>query len=47
VIETARKAELRLHRKFMKLLGRGKPRGIAAVAVARELAGFIWALGRG
>lgn len=47
VIETARKAELRLHRKFMKLLGRGKPKGIAAVAVARELAGFIWALGRG
>jgi hypothetical protein len=30
----------------MKLLGRGKPKGIAAVAVARELAGFIWALGR-
>ena len=47
VIKTARKAELRLHRKFMKLLGRGKPKGIAAVAVARELAGFIWALGRG
>jgi hypothetical protein len=47
VIETARKAELRLHKKFMKLLGRGKPKGIAAVAVARELAGFIWALGRG
>jgi transposase len=47
VIETARKAELRLHRKFMKLTGRGKPKGIAAVAVARELAGFIWALGRG
>jgi transposase len=47
VIETARKAELRLHRKFMKLLGRGKPKGVAAVAVARELAGFIWALGRG
>jgi transposase len=47
VIEIARKAELRLHRKFMKLLGRGKPKGVAAVAVARELAGFIWALGRG
>jgi hypothetical protein len=47
VIETARKTELRLHRKFMKLVGRGKPKGIAAVAVARELAGFIWALGRG
>jgi transposase len=43
-IETARKAELRLHRKFGKLLGRGKPQGIAAVAVAREPAGFIWAL---
>lgn len=47
VIETARKAEQRLHRKFMRMLGRGKPKGIAAVAVARELAGFIWALGRG
>ena len=47
VIETARRAEQRLHRKFMKLCGRGKPKGIAVVAVARELAGFIWALGRG
>jgi transposase len=46
VIEIARKAEMRLHNKFVKLNGRGKQKGIAAVAVARELAGFIWALAR-
>ena len=46
VIETAQRAERRLHKKYMRMIGRGKPKGVAAVAVARELAGFIWALGR-
>ena len=46
VVEIARKAELRLHKKYARMIGRGKPKGIAAVAVARELVGFIWAVGR-
>lgn len=36
-------AQLRLHRRFATLLGRKKPPRVAAAAVARELAGFVWA----
>jgi transposase len=46
VARIARKAQDRLHRTFWRLLGRGKPSQIAAVAVARELAGFVWAIAR-
>jgi len=46
IVEIARKAERRLHKKYARMIGRGKPKGVAAVSVARELAGFIWALGR-
>lgn len=46
VIETARKAELRLHKKFTRMVMRGKKTTVAATAVARELAGFVWAIGR-
>lgn len=46
VIEVARKAELRLNRKFMRMVMRNKRTTVAAVAVARELAGFVWAIGR-
>lgn len=42
----ARKAEARLHRKYWKLVGRNRPSQVAAVAVARELAGFVWAIAR-
>lgn len=45
VIETVEKADKRLNRKFVKLVMRGKPHPVAAVAVARELVGFIWAVG--
>jgi transposase len=37
------KAQQRLHATYRKLTARGKPTGVAAVAVARELAGFVWA----
>lgn len=40
----ARRAQERLTRKFRKLTGRGKMRQIAVVGVARELAGFAWAI---
>jgi len=34
----------RLHRKYKRLLFKGKPTPIAATAVVRELLGFIWAI---
>lgn len=36
-------AQQRLHTKYKKMTGRGKPPGMAVVAIARELAGFVWA----
>ena len=38
------KAQNRLHKKFYRLLSKGKNGGKAVTAVARELAGFIWAV---
>jgi transposase len=40
------KAQKRLCRRFLALVMRGKHRNITAVAIARELAGFVWALAR-
>ncbi|MBI5597757.1 MAG: IS110 family transposase, partial [Elusimicrobia bacterium] len=45
-LATARRAQERLCGKFRKLTGKGKPRQKAVVAVARELAGFVWHIGR-
>lgn len=45
VKEIAWKAQHRLHRTFHRMLGRGKPSQKAVTAVARELVGFIWAIG--
>ena len=42
----ARRCDDRLHRRFVRLTSRGKRSTVAAVAVARELAGFIWAIGQ-
>jgi transposase len=38
------KAQHRLHQKYQKMVGRGKPSGKSIVAVARELSGFVWAI---
>jgi transposase len=47
VIAISWKAQQRLHRVWRRLDGeRGKRRTIVAIAVARELAGFCWALAR-
>ena len=44
IISMADRAQQRLHRRFFKLiLARGKSSQKAVVAIARELAGFIWA----
>ncbi len=39
------KAQQRLHRRFFRLLAKGKAKQQAATAVGRELLGFIWAIG--
>ncbi|WP_209125859.1 IS110 family transposase [Alkalihalobacillus sp. BA299] len=38
------KAQKRLHKKYFRLLAKGKQTAKAVTAVARELAGFIWAI---
>jgi transposase len=44
VIAIADRAQQRLHRRYLRLLHKGKPPGKAVIAVARELAGFIWSV---
>jgi transposase len=44
-LEISRKAEQRLSSRFARLTFKGKPRPKAAIAVARELLGFIWDIG--
>jgi len=46
VTDIAWAAQLRLHAKFKRLLARRVLKNRAVVAVARELAGFVWAIGR-
>jgi transposase len=43
IIEQAWHAQHRLHRRFRRLAGRGKPKQQVVTAVARELSGFLWA----
>lgn len=45
-VATARRAQERLSQKFRKMVGRGKPQQKAVTAAARELAGFVWHIGR-
>ena len=39
------KAQQRLHKRYWRLISKGKEPGKAITAVARELVGFIWAVG--
>jgi len=34
----------RLHKRYWRVLDRGKAPGVVVVALARELAGFLWAV---
>jgi len=43
VTDVCRKANLRLTRRFQRLTARGKKAPVAMTAIARELAGFVWA----
>ncbi len=47
VVAIAEKAQERLHRRYWRLSARGKPANQVVTAVARELAGFVWALLQG
>lgn len=44
VLEHAYKAQIRLNKTYYRLLNSGKNSCVAKVAVARELAGFVWAI---
>jgi transposase len=46
VREIAWKAQFRLNRRYRALIRRGKLKTVAITAVAREFAGFIWAVAR-
>jgi transposase len=39
----AARARARLQRRYVRLVGRGKAKNVAVVAIARELLGFVWA----
>jgi transposase len=43
VLQISNRAQQRLHRVHRKMKTRGKPRNVTVVAVARELACFLWA----
>ena len=43
VAKIAQKAKERLHKRFRHLTAKGKLKQKAVVAIARELAGFLWA----
>jgi hypothetical protein len=45
-IQIAWKAQLRLCARFRRLQARGLNRNKIVVAIARELAGFVWAIGQ-
>ena len=46
VLKIAKKAQARLHRKFLRMAGRNKLNQVTVVAVAREVAGFVWSIGQ-
>lgn len=45
VTAIAWKAQHRLHQRYRRLVGRGKQKPVAVTALARELLGFVWAVG--
>lgn len=44
LVELAWKAQHRLHRRYLSLLAKGKPRQHVVTAIGRELLGFVWAV---
>lgn len=46
ILQIAKKAQTRLHRKYLRMIGKNKLHQVTVVAVARELAGFVWSIGQ-
>lgn len=46
ILQIAWKAQLRLCARFRRLVAKGKPKQVVTTAIARELAGFMWAIDR-
>ena len=46
ILDIASKAQKRLHHRYWSLVNRCKTKQIAVVACARELLGFVWAIGQ-
>lgn len=46
ILDISWTAQTRLHKRFHRLMSRGKASNKAVTAVARELAGFIWAIAK-
>ena len=46
VIDIAWQAQLRLCRRYKRLLHKGKHRNVVVIAIAREMAAFIWSISR-
>lgn len=46
IVHISWKAQNRLHKRYRRLLGRGKSKQNTMTAIARELAGFVWAIGQ-
>jgi transposase len=44
VVQYVMRAQQRLHRRYWRIVQRERPSQVATVAVARELAGFVWGL---
>lgn len=44
VVARAQQAQLRLHKRWQRMGARGKHSNKIAASVARELAGFVWAI---
>lgn len=44
--DIAWKAQLRLTKRYKSMQFKGKPKNVTIVAIARELAGFMWAIGQ-
>ena len=46
ITDIAWQAQLRLCRRYNRLLNRGKHRNVVVIAIAREMAAYIWAIAR-
>lgn len=46
IVDIAWKAQQRLHKRYVSMRLKGRPQNLTIVALARELVGFVWAIGQ-